>query len=588
MLDTVKKFDNLKFKQKLILVYCISLITSLSLSICLLVVFCINILKKNYINNLDVVTKQVTDNFERRISDTERQLFNTVSMFQIPAYMSKMNVDKNSYASQELGYMANQLVSTVSSFDFVYVETNKGYSSDTSQKMTAGGNEAVGFAEKFVKDSKDAALKQGYVWASDNQNHIYILHAVRKITSLEHVGYVVARVKKQSVEMLKDDKHDIALLFYNKGRKCIFTEGMEASLQAAVMDQLEAGRRMEGGRRWNHKAYYAIEKEGAGGWHIVGIIPMVSITGMGRSVVASGILLGLIAIALGSGLMHHLTRKVSLQLEALTNSMAYVSEGSVGVVTPVYCHDDIGQLTECFNNMNQRISKLLDQIVAEERLKNKAELEALEYRYRFLQTQINPHFIYNALETVNAVAKINRAPQISKAIQMIGKYFRSITTYSDQQFISLKEAFSSLEIYIEIYHYIQENNLKVEIDYPREMEDVKIPTMILQPIIENCFVHGMRSVEELFIIRLKAGQQQDKICITIEDNGNGIKEGICGNISEARRKKGAHSGIGLANITERLFLLYGNEGRLSIESSGFGTIVTITVPSHCVSHGADL
>ena len=67
MLDSVKKFDNLKFKQKLILVYCISLITSLFLSICLLVVFCINILKKNYINNLDVVTKQVADNFERRV-----------------------------------------------------------------------------------------------------------------------------------------------------------------------------------------------------------------------------------------------------------------------------------------------------------------------------------------------------------------------------------------------------------------------------------------------------------------------------------------------------------------------------------------
>ena len=194
---------------------------------------------------------------------------------------------------------------------------------------------------------------------------------------------------------------------------------------------------MEGGQSWDRKAYYAIEKESAGGWHIAGIIPMVSITGMGRSVVVSGILLGLISMVLGSGLMHYLTRKVSLQLEALTNSMAYVSEGSVGVVTPVYCHDDIGQLTECFNNMNQRISKLLDRIVAEERLKNKAELEALEYRYRFLQTQINPHFIYNALETVNAVAKINKAPQISKAIQLIGKYFRSITAYSDQQVITL-------------------------------------------------------------------------------------------------------------------------------------------------------
>ena len=588
MLDSVKKFDNLKFKQKLILVYCISLITSLFLSICLLVVFCINILKKNYINNLDVVTKQVADNFERRVSDTEMQLFNTISMFQIPDYMSKMDGDKSSYAGQELGYMANQLVSTVLPFDFVYVETNKGYTADTSQKMASGGDEAVEFARRFVEESKDAVLKQGYMWASDERNHVYILHAVRKITSLKHVGYAVARVKRQSVEMLKDDKHDIALLFYNRGRKCIYTEGMEEPLQAAVLEQLEAGGHMEGGQSWDRKAYYAIEKESAGGWHIAGIIPMVSITGMGRSVVVSGILLGLISMVLGSGLMHYLTRKVSLQLEALTNSMAYVSEGSVGVVTPVYCHDDIGQLTECFNNMNQRISKLLDRIVAEERLKNKAELEALEYRYRFLQTQINPHFIYNALETVNAVAKINKAPQISKAIQLIGKYFRSITAYSDQQFITLKEAFSSLEIYMEIYHYIQENNLKVEIDYPQELKDVKIPTMILQPIVDNCFVHGMRSVEELFVIRLKAGQAGDHVRITIEDNGNGIREEVCGSLSESRQGKGAHSGIGLANITERLFLLYGDEGRLSIESSGSGTIVTITVPPHCVSHGPGL
>ena len=173
MLDSVKKFDNLKFKQKLILVYCISLITSLFLSICLLVVFCINILKKNYINNLDVVTKQVADNFERRVSDTEMQLFNTISMFQIPDYMSKMDGDKSSYAGQELGYMANQLVSTVSPFDFVYVETNKGYTADTSQKMASGGDEAVEFAGRFVEESKDAVLKQGYMWASDERNHVY-------------------------------------------------------------------------------------------------------------------------------------------------------------------------------------------------------------------------------------------------------------------------------------------------------------------------------------------------------------------------------------------------------------------------------
>ena len=91
--------------------------------------------------------------------------------------------------------------------------------------------------------------------------------------------------------------------------------------------------------------------------------------------------------------------------------------------------------------MSLQNKKLIEELVQAEAQKNSAKMEAVDYKYRFLHTQINPHFIYNSLETINAIAKVNHTPEVSRIVQLIGKYFRNITKYSDHQFIALEKEF---------------------------------------------------------------------------------------------------------------------------------------------------
>jgi ATPase subunit of ABC transporter with duplicated ATPase domains len=114
-------------------------------------------------------------------------------------------------------------------------------------------------------------------------------------------------------------------------------------------------------------------------------------------------------------------------------------------------NDDIGKIARRFNEMSLQNKKLIEELVQAEAQKNSAKMEAVDYKYRFLHTQINPHFIYNSLETINAIAKVNHTPEVSRIVQLIGKYFRNITKYSDHQFIALEKEFELLQCFIDIY-----------------------------------------------------------------------------------------------------------------------------------------
>ena len=122
-------------------------------------------------------------------------------------------------------------------------------------------------------------------------------------------------------------------------------------------------------------------------------------------------------------------------VNALLDTIQNAAKGEIGIQAPVYMNDDIGKIARRFNEMSLQNKKLIEELVQAEAQKNSAKMEAVDYKYRFLHTQINPHFIYNSLETINAIAKVNHTPEVSRIVQLIGKYFRNITKYSDHQFI---------------------------------------------------------------------------------------------------------------------------------------------------------
>ena len=240
-------------------------------------------------------------------------------------------------------------------------------------------------------------------------------------------------------------------------------------------------------------------------------------------------------------------------------------------------NDDIGKIARRFNEMSLQNKKLIEELVQAEAQKNSAKMEAVDYKYRFLHTQINPHFIYNSLETINAIAKVNHTPEVSRIVQLIGKYFRNITKYSDHQFIALEKEFELLQCFIDIYKNIRGSNIEIRLDYPQELKSVEIPTMLLQPIVENAIYHGLDRMVDEGRILIRIYSEGEDVVFRVEDNGVGMSEEQCRSI--LHKEPGDNSGIGIKNVNDRIKIYFGKEYGLSIESElDEGTTVIIRMP----------
>lgn len=200
---------------------------------------------------------------------------------------------------------------------------------------------------------------------------------------------------------------------------------------------------------------------------MIGITPISSIYHMRLKVQIVAAVLTVVTLICGCILMQYLTRKVSRQINALSDTIQNAAKGEIGIQAPVYMNDDIGKIARRFNEMSLQNKKLIEELVQAEAQKNSAKMEAVDYKYRFLHTQINPHFIYNSLETINAIAKVNHTPEVSRIVQLIGKYFRNITKYSDHQFIALEKEFELLQCFIDIYKNIRGSNIEIRLTIPR-------------------------------------------------------------------------------------------------------------------------
>lgn len=285
-------------------------------------------------------------------------------------------------------------------------------------------------------------MKNGYVWISDEDNRIYLMHSVRQRSTLKHEGYLIVRIKDRAFKLAEVLSQGIGLVFYDRDQNCVHVETNSEELADKIReDGLENGYQKIAGQ-----SYYIVENSIKNSeWSVIGITPISSIYHMRLKVQIVAAVLTVVTLICGCILMQYLTRKVSRQINALSDTIQNAAKGEIGIQAPVYMNDDIGKIARRFNEMSLQNKKLIEELVQAEAQKNSAKMEAVDYKYRFLHTQINPHFIYNSLETINAIAKVNHTPEVSRIVQLIGKYFRNITKYSDHQFIALEKEFELLQ-----------------------------------------------------------------------------------------------------------------------------------------------
>lgn len=554
-MNQLKRYEDLPFQKKLFFVFGFSLVFCIVVAVFVLTDYCTRILVRNNIDNLTVISQQAGIDFNRRVSDTEKQLFNNITMFQIPDSIAACDADKSDYKKRELKYRLNQIVAENTYFDYACLVTDGGYTCDTIEKIGKNKGEIRTFSQDALENYKKNTMKNGYVWISDEDNRIYLMHSVRQRSTLKHEGYLIVRIKDRAFKLAEVLSQGIGLVFYDRDQNCVHVETNSEELADKIReDGLENGYQKIAGQ-----SYYIVENSIKNSeWSVIGITPISSIYHMRLKVQIVAAVLTVVTLICGCILMQYLTRKVSRQINALSDTIQNAAKGEIGIQAPVYMNDDIGKIARRFNEMSLQNKKLIEELVQAEAQKNSAKMEAVDYKYRFLHTQINPHFIYNSLETINAIAKVNHTPEVSRIVQLIGKYFRNITKYSDHQFIALEKEFELLQCFIDIYKNIRGSNIEIRLDYPQELKSVEIPTMLLQPIVENSFVHGMRGMDEEAVERLTKGKRTEP--------------------DEKDRKK-VFRNIGVPNIIERLKMLYGDRAKLTVTSGENGTTIQIRLPA---------
>ncbi|WP_164908514.1 cache domain-containing sensor histidine kinase [Halobacillus litoralis] len=263
---------------------------------------------------------------------------------------------------------------------------------------------------------------------------------------------------------------------------------------------------------------------------------------------------------------------ISKPLEALSSQMEKVQKGdfSESALPKEYYNDEIGELHDNFRLMLNRINELIKENYTK-------QLMIQETEYKALQAQINPHFLYNTLDSINWMAKINKQEKISVMADALGNMMRNIIS-KKAPMITIKEELEIVRNYITIQKYRYEHRLNFSLDISEVYEDSLIPKLSIQPIVENAIQHGLEEMIDECRIHLKISEVNDGLEIVVSDNGPGIEEDQLGGIyrGEIRSKS---SGIGLNNINERIKMMFGDEYGLTIDSEvGVGTRVSIQLP----------
>ena len=288
------------------------------------------------------------------------------------------------------------------------------------------------------------------------------------------------------------------------------------------------------------------------------------------------------AVALMLLLIRVLNRAVVQPLLRLAQASRSIAGGDyTGADLPVHSGDEVGQLTGTFNRMKHAMAEHLSTLNAlhREEVRNLALEKDLEHtRLEVLKSQVNPHFLFNTLNMISCMARLEDASTTDQMIVHLGSLFRH-NLRTKQQEVTLEEELDGLEDYIYLQQMRFDGRITVEKKIEADPAAVRLPSFTLQPIVENAFSHGLKSCEEGGRILLRGWMRGRTLILTVADNGRGMTPAELDALQEkiAQSERTGRS-IGLGNISRRITMLY-PEGRMQVFSrEGHGTVIRFEIP----------
>ena len=348
----------------------------------------------------------------------------------------------------------------------------------------------------------------------------------------------------------------------------------DTSLCSVMESRRQNGRSNETVTLSDSQYLYISPDAAAGGLHLISLIPLSYIDSqigqIQKSFCIGGLLIGLATIILINLLIHMLTNP----LHVLSKQMERTGSGDFHTVVHTDGSREIIELSQSFNLMVSHIDELIRRTYLAELSEKNARLTALE-------SQLNPHFLYNTLQAISTEALLNDQPQINKMITSLASNLRY--TIKSEDLVPLKNEMVYVNNYIYLQKIRMDDNLQVNICIDPDTEEFLIPKISIQTLVENSIIHGISPATGSIQIDISVKRVENYIHICVRDNGNGISEEQLSLLHadfERQDKTGSTGGIGLVNLYTRLKLLYPQPATLDIRSKpGKYTEILLVLPA---------
>ncbi|WP_342555994.1 histidine kinase [Paenibacillus sp. FSL R7-0652] len=315
------------------------------------------------------------------------------------------------------------------------------------------------------------------------------------------------------------------------------------------------------------------------GWSLQGVMDEEIVLQEVRKSRSFVVWLACINFVLPSIIIAAMSRSIHVRLVRILKHMKKVKTQNFQTIPPEDARDEIGQLTTEFNRMTETIRSLIDEVYLADIQKKDLELKQQQAQLHALHSQINPHFLFNTLESVRMRSLIKGEKETAKIVHHMAKMFRKSISWN-QHDVTVKEELELIESFLQIQKYRFGEKLQVHIEADPTALNYRIPKMVILPFVENASIHGIESTPGEGIIRLVVIKDGQELQIRLEDNGIGMSDAKLQELlqyMDQNTDMGEH--VGMKNAYSRLKLCYKDRFSFSIQTAeGRGTCIQIRLP----------
>ncbi|NLX77338.1 MAG: sensor histidine kinase [Clostridiaceae bacterium] len=538
-------------------------------------------------NKTEQYTKDILmetgNNIEINLREAERLTFQVVSSASIQDALKNSNrgfaiEQEKIIAEKTIDSQLRSLISSDSDIAAIQVISNSGiiyYVNPASISLT--GNDE----EKIILEKGQGST----FWFNTNPvtQTLMVGRVINSLDSQEKIGYVFVYLRESSIintfketelfnagELLVVDQQGYIVSAKDKNLLGKQNEFSTSGAIDGILSENFTTANIAG------KNYYVTYRNIQGTpWRMISFIPSLEYE---KEIIWLGNWIFLIILCcclLSVVLSIIISKGISRPVRDLSKKMDEVGKGNFDVYIDYESKDEIGILSRHFNGMVSQVRQLIKKVYQEELLKQKAELKSL-------RMQINPHFLYNSLESINWLARMRGVPEIGKMVKALGDLMRA--SISGEDFITVRDEMKNVENYLTIQKFRYGDKIEAEMNISPEIINVKIPKLILQPIVENAIVHGIENKIGNGKISIEGFIENHMMVLQVKDDGVGMDEETCARILSDGFKSSfseRHTHIGLKNVDKRIKMYYGENFGLRIQSrKDCGTCVSIYLPDN--------